>query len=274
MGLILAVILIGEWGNELSFRQGHWWESAIEEKDYKFYFLASNDKLKDLKGDMTNATIDTTSRKPSIWESLGFGIGYSGGVCYTGSDLKRHAEFMEATLFDWLYWLNTIEATITYHLSKRWEIEIGGGYGWARMEDRRIGYYNERWEVEIVPITLNMVFKKAIRSDKYFFKFGGSFYFSRCNDIEKIYETDPNEPWKHIFIGYETIKGSGNGLKFSFTIGREWHLTSFVTSSVSTGLNIGQIGYNSETMKKWFPVVLNMTGIFIRLNLKIKRGGR
>ncbi|MDI6839603.1 MAG: hypothetical protein QMD71_01900 [bacterium] len=220
---------------------------------------------------LLHGIVGTAQEKPEIsfWDRWSVGVGYSPGICYTGEDLVGESqEEWDINPFRWLYWLNLVEGNVYYRINEKWEIEIGTGYGWARLKNRRVGYYNEKWEIEMVPITLNMVLQNAIFPDKYFLKFGGSFYLSRCKDIEKIYETDPDEPWKHNFVGYETIKGEGNGIGVSFSIGKVWYLSSFIVSNVSTGIKLGRIGYNSTSTVSWFPSSLDVTGIFIYVNFK------
>ena len=89
----------------------------------------------------TQDTLEEKRARSSFWEKLGFGIGYSGGICYTGKDLmKRQSDWDPLAFLDfssYLYWLNSFEASIYYPVNKKWGIEIGGGYGWAKLGDRK-----------------------------------------------------------------------------------------------------------------------------------------
>ncbi len=71
------------------------------------------------------------------YRKLSFGIGYSGGVCYTGEDLMKYTDWDPLAWANptyWTYWLNSIEVSVTYPMSWKWGIEVGMGYGWARIE--------------------------------------------------------------------------------------------------------------------------------------------
>ena len=78
----------------------------------------------------------------SFWEKLSFGIGYSGGLCWTGEDLAKPFEGSPIAGFHQLpeylgahiYWLNSIEGSASYPLNKDWEIEVGLEYGWTKIE--------------------------------------------------------------------------------------------------------------------------------------------
>ncbi len=71
------------------------------------------------------------------YRKLSFGIGYSGGVCYTGEDLMKYTDWDPLAWANptyWTYWLNSIEVSVTYPMSWKWGIEVGMGYGWARIQ--------------------------------------------------------------------------------------------------------------------------------------------
>ncbi len=57
------------------------------------------------------------------YRKLSFGIGYSGGVCWTGEDLEReNPPPLDPTAK--LYWLNSIGGFISYRINKDWEVGI------------------------------------------------------------------------------------------------------------------------------------------------------
>ncbi len=75
-----------------------------------------------------------------LWKKLSYSIGYSGGICYRGGDLAS----TPTTLYDPIgilacniYFLNSIEAGVIYPFGNGEGIEVGVGYGWARIEDAR-----------------------------------------------------------------------------------------------------------------------------------------
>jgi len=71
----------------------------------------------------------------SFWEKLGFGFGYSGGICYTGQDLRKSDGWKVLPwdlIAEQLYWLNSIEGSVTYPVNEDWGIEVGLGYEWVK----------------------------------------------------------------------------------------------------------------------------------------------
>lgn len=84
------------------------------------------------------------NQNTSFWKKLSFGIGYSGGLCWTGEDLAKPFEGSPIAGFyqlpeylgAHLYWMNSIETSVTYPVNEEWGIEVGFGYGWTELGDR------------------------------------------------------------------------------------------------------------------------------------------
>jgi hypothetical protein len=203
-----------------------------------------------------------------FWENWSVGVGCNERLCEPGKDLKQHtASALDPSLS--LYWLHQVEGAIRYRILENYEIEIAGGYEWAALDHRRLGNNNEKWRIGTFPVHLGL--KTPFFSGRRFvdfMKFRLSLCLSTCEDIEKVYETDPDEPWKHTLVGYETIKGSGLGFISSFFLGSETRLSSSVVSEVCFGVSGGGVTYDSETDITWFPVDLNMSGFFVSVNLR------
>jgi len=78
-----------------------------------------------------------------FWMKLDYGIGYSGGLCWTGEDLARSFEaspiagpfILPMYFVAHLYYLNSIEVSATYPLKKGKGIEVGMGYGWTKLNE-------------------------------------------------------------------------------------------------------------------------------------------
>ena len=71
-----------------------------------------------------------------LWKKLSYSIGYSGGLCWRGKDLMPYCPYMFC--WEWpFYYLHSIELSAIYPLGNGEGIEVGVGYGWARIEDAR-----------------------------------------------------------------------------------------------------------------------------------------
>lgn len=112
---------------------------------------------------------DTAQVNKSKW---GFGIGYSGRMCYTGEDLMKYLggemifehspiELILARL----YWLNSFEGSIYYSMSKKWGIEGGGGWWWARISPSEY----DNWEFNLFPVFSGIYSSKFALKIKYIF---------------------------------------------------------------------------------------------------------
>ena len=71
-----------------------------------------------------------------LWKKLSYSIGYSGGLCWRGKDLMPYCPYMFC--WEWpFYYLHSIELSAIYPFGNGEGIEVGVGYGWARIEDAR-----------------------------------------------------------------------------------------------------------------------------------------
>jgi len=93
--------------------------------------------LSGLSGGMKDDKNTTGDKELSFWRRLSYSIGYSGGICWTGSDLRKYTdwtldpiELISANL----YYLNSIELSVIYPFNNEKGIEVGAGYGWARIK--------------------------------------------------------------------------------------------------------------------------------------------
>jgi len=75
-------------------------------------------------------------QKQPFWENLIFEIGYSGGLCWTGDNLKK-ANAAPLDVSAKFYWLNSVEGSVSYPLGRGKKVKIGGGYGWTRLTNRQ-----------------------------------------------------------------------------------------------------------------------------------------
>ena len=70
---------------------------------------------------------------------MSYSIGYSEGICYTGEDLRKDIDdlvmYPPIIIAANLYSLHNVELGVIYPLGDGKGIEVGVGYGWARIED-------------------------------------------------------------------------------------------------------------------------------------------
>jgi len=112
------------------------------------------------RGVIGNNVNDTTEKEnnPSFWKKLSYGIGYSGGLCYTGPDLKRYVDGYSYDFTTIFYWLNSIEVSAVYPLENGKGIEVGMGYGWARLGgDRCVG---DDWKISYISFDIGIICSK------------------------------------------------------------------------------------------------------------------
>ena len=107
-------------------------------------------------------------KNPSFFERLHYSIGYLGGVCNIGPILTSSEKSF--------YFLNSIEGSIIYALNEKSEIDIGIGYGWAKIET--YDEYNLR----------KMYFYIIVPFSDIGISIGGEFLFSKLYYIESYYQ--------------------------------------------------------------------------------------
>jgi hypothetical protein len=121
-------------------------------------------------------------QKQSFLEKLSFGIGYSRGLCWTGDNLtKANAAPLDVSAK--LYWLNSIEGSITLPFNMDWNVGILGGYLWSpELKDREGVRHIITSDVNLDAIKLSLSFEM-----KHTFFTGISFYFFRALMEEYTY---------------------------------------------------------------------------------------
>ena len=147
-----------------------------------------------------------------FWEKLSFRVGYSGGLYWTGQELAKQFESSPVAglsqlpkyLGAHLYWLNSIEGSITYHVNDNWGIEIGPSYGWTRIDK----HSSLSYDIENILFNLSLIHKKHIIGisyiDAHTTKITGSesFYYyqgegrgykvSYCYQVSKLFRVNVN----------------------------------------------------------------------------------
>jgi len=118
--------------------------------------------LSDLSGGMKDDKDTTGGKEIPFWKRLSYSIGYSGGLCYTGEDLRKYVGDMTfdpmVALKINLYWLNSIELSVIYPLDNGRGIEVGMGYGWASIGgDRWVG---DDWKISYIAPDIGIIGSK------------------------------------------------------------------------------------------------------------------
>jgi hypothetical protein len=211
------------------------------------YTLGYNTDRSSLTSDGPNK--DTLKAKNiSFLRRLSYSIGYSGCVCYTGRDLMKYTDFDPlafANPSNYLYWLNSVEASAIYPLGNKKGIEVGMGYEWASIRPRK--YYN--WEFKLPIIFLGYKQERITLKGKYIFII--------AKDYGKV-------------SGSTSKEGKGNGVEFVL----QYKINRYI------GL-ILRLGGGSYSAKEYFPnhiseyivkMCFNGIGLSLKYNFKLKGG--
>ena len=157
MFLMLALGLIGEYPGKFLFESQSLMKTSSQNSYYTFEGMNKTD-CSLLANSQEEEDEDTLKEKLSFWRRLSFSIGYSGGLCWTGDDLMKSGPW---AVLPWdliarrLYWLNSIEVSAIYPVNEKWGVEVGLGYGWARLEgDRWIG---DDWLISYIDINVGII---------------------------------------------------------------------------------------------------------------------
>ena len=127
-----------------------------------------------------------------LLKKLSYGIGYSGGLWWTGEDLAKPFEAspiagiyqLPEYLAAHLYWLNSIEVNAVYSLNEKERIEVGVGYGWARIEK----YSNVFYEFHLFPVWIGYAYKKSVLRLSYIYSYSPQYYYRYGYRISSIFQ--------------------------------------------------------------------------------------
>lgn len=206
----------------------------------------------------------------TFWEKLSFGIGYSGGLCWT-SDAMRPQGLMTIPL----YWLNSIEVSLSYPLRDDKKIAINLGYGWLRLKDRR-GLYlylpNEDPNIGYAYVeTHNWNIRLYNTSFKFFpnnsFYLGGAIYYCIASTEEHLTPHSSNI-WTSDTTANVKRKCIGGGVFCG------WEGSSmFQTSKLNPFLKL-QVGwaneYENDSPWEWEEKLkIHLSGIFVGVKFEI-----
>jgi hypothetical protein len=180
-------------------------------------------------GKVDTVPSDTTKERIKRW---GFGIGYSGGIYYTGKDLRKSygSESIKPPwelIAEQLYWLNSLEGSVSYTLTKLYALEIGFGYAWTNIPISD----EKNWDFELFPLYIGGLVSKS-------FEIKAGYIYSRAQNTQGLY----------------TGEGKGNG--FIGSIGYRFN------NILGINCTFGRVVYEGEE-EILFPLNLYLSGMNI-----------
>jgi len=180
-----------------------------------------------------------------LWKKLSYSIGYSGGLCYTGRDLTPYCGYLFCYEVP-LYILNSIEAGVMYSLGNKEGIEVGVGYGWARISPSK--YVDWRFKIPILFLGYHMwIFTARIKC-----------LFMYVKDRIQL----SNE--------LKCAEGKGIGLNAVFICSVNKYIGIFL--SLGSGVYNAKRYYSNHTSEFDINVSYNGVGIFVNYPFTSKGG--
>jgi len=230
-----------------------------------------------LEGSLLNdSNVDSIRNKvnPSFWRKLSYGIGYEGGLCYTGKDLTRDfSGSLPVSIFtDQMYWINLIKGIIAYRIADKSKINIGLGYGFSYLDDRAgLGMYipheqfidtlsdgyldTSEWDIHLYKIFIGYYFKKL--------RLNIGYNLCKAVTIERLHYglVNPIDSTKVT----RWCRGFSFGLTYYFT---ESNFTPFV--KIEGGPPLKEYRNNSPWQWEWNDkLMVSISGIYAGLIWKI-----
>jgi len=240
--------------------------------------------LSDLSGGM-KADKDTTGGKEiPFWKRLNYSIGYSGGLCYTGEDLRKYVGDMTfdpmVALKINLYWLNSIELSAIYPMEGDRGIEVGVGFGWTELNERNgwdnsfsppdttYMYGNLGGGVNVDMKRINIFVGKIMQNKSVGIEIGYTYF----KTIEVLSYYRPNENWTTIDKS-NVIRhciGGGIYLFVNHLVGKMDRMLIFLYGG-------GKFAFDFEILNnspfKWTGVEkkesINFSGIYVGIKMNI-----
>ena len=271
MGLIVAILLLGQWGQ--LFKPRIWPRPAREENNVLLINSSSDAEEVLLYSGCcvmpvsACALIFAIKRDPRQGEEpkgiprWNIGIGYEPGICWAGEFLGWVPAAGIPTLSppEWSYWLNSMTISVGYRFSKQSKLVIGMSYLWKYLENRWSGYayhkYND-WKIWGTPVFFGV--EKNFKQNK-FYRFQLEYYFWKALDIEKI---DYN---KNLYI---SVWARGFGISFSYGLTHRIYKTLAI--ELASTLRLGYVKeYTNDVPSHivWRPVTFYPSGIYFKIGL-------
>lgn len=222
------------------------------------------------------------SKRPETTEvlrkrKLSIGLSYSPGVAYTGDELMREPETgpFDIDLTKFIYWNNILEVNSQYYFNPNWAVELGIGYLWAKMEDRRIhiGGSPGAWQFSGGVLSYSIYWVRVMRKESSSIGGGVEYYYTTGLDLEK-------EWWPS--TSTITLKNWGRGLGGFLSLEYSKKVVPKINLKYSLLIRGGcskEYKYSiSESIEKKEKIDFHLSGVYIKIgisyNLLIKNSKR
>jgi len=184
----------------------------------------------------------------SFWRKLSYGVGYSGGICYSGKDLAEPSS-IPGLVFPF-YWLNSVEISAIYPLENGKGIKVGMGWGWARIQPSE--YVDWRFRIPI----LFLGYKLSKLSIK------GRYMFIYAKDnIQSSIEEQPG-------------RGNGNGLGvlLEYSINKYTGILLSLGNGKYRAKRYYKEDYRDRVSEYNVDICFNAIGLSLSYNFNLKGG--
>jgi len=189
--------------------------------------------------------------KSSFWQKLGFGVGYSGGLCYTGRDLMKSQSNWDPLFFmnpaNYLYWLHLIEVSVSYPVNDKRRVQIGGGFGCTKIHQSEF----DNWEFRMFPLFLGYELSR--------FRIIGRYVYVTVKDYARTSGSVPKD-------------GKGNG----YNLALEYKINKYVRLFLSLGYAsfVAEEYFSDHTSEGIWDMTFNGPGISVVYVFEPKGGAK
>lgn len=194
----------------------------------------------------------------SFWDKVSLGIGYEGGICYTGDDLKPLSSSGLELIIPF-YWSNSIKSSVYYPICEEGEefgVSIDFGVEYVRLNNRDNSFSNAYWDFRTI--------YGAISFNYNFMRLGLIGQISWSKDVEKIYEDTDNDPYTpDEIVGREFYYGDGRGYGVFYNLEKKLKQWIIGVKFTFTGIRYTGSG-------PYYPIKLNTSGIHFFIQWRIK----
>ena len=284
---MLVILLIGEWGQGVPFRQPLWQKPSDERG--KFYQLLSEEEKVGLGCCLIPTagcimgyySLKKDTSKVTKERRVSIGINYSLGLAIGHDYWRSSGEMINPRKV--LYWVNRLGMTIGYTIKPHLELEAGFGYMWGREKNRitpfdyiKNGHRGDLTDGDWNISAFTPMFLVKFAKKNKFLKLGFEWYFAKgINYSYKIIEPYPYQ--------YEEIVINTNGTAPGGILGMGYtpDLLSFLKLEFSI---VGRYGlvrnpnyWSTEEVIRSENNSLCFVGLYLQLgvkyNLLTQKGG-
>ena len=301
MGLVLVILLIGEWGKGVPFKQN------LINQDTSVKFRKNNDLwipprlpnetscwgcclIPTIGGLITHESFKKGIHADSLQlmsePQLDIGFNYSLGVAYTGEDLRSaKGEDIFQNPSWWTYWNNLLEIVASYYFNPNWTLGLGCGCMWTHLKNTvfRFDIYTDpwmsvsedRWGIYSGFGRIGFENKSYGKSTNRILGAGLEYYFSIGIAKENMGRYNPQADTSE----YRCVEGKifNKGMGIFFLIGFEkvimppvvWHATFILRHGIARN-------YKQKTIQEdivWtrpIDINFNFSGLYLKVGISYK----